>query len=55
MCFVEGDVLNLAIKPLELGCSENEQNLKQDCSVDCLNDCIPQTKLLSDTICKNCN
>jgi hypothetical protein len=28
ICFVEGDVLNLAIKPLEIGCPENEQNLK---------------------------
>lgn len=47
MCFVEGDVLNLAIKPLELGCPENEQNLKQDCGVDCVMDCMPETSIIN--------
>lgn len=40
MKFVAGDLLNLAIKPLELGPPDCEENLKNDCSTDCLNDCI---------------
>ena len=31
MRFVAGDLLNLVIKPLDLGCPENEQYLKQEC------------------------
>ena len=31
-CFVAGELLNLAIKPLELGCPDYEENLKNDCS-----------------------
>jgi hypothetical protein len=47
ICFVEGDVLNLAIKPLEIGCPENEQNLKQDCSPKCTYDCIPEANIIN--------
>ena len=32
--FVAGDLLNLAIKPLDLGAPGNEQNLKMDCNPD---------------------
>jgi hypothetical protein len=49
MCFVEGDVLNLAIKPLELGNCENEQNLKQDCSNDCAYNCISENNVLDNS------
>lgn len=42
--FVEGDLLNLAIKPLNIGVPANEQRLKNDCSAGniCKDDCIPQ-------------
>lgn len=36
MRFVAGDLLNLAIKPLELGMPSCEENLKQNCKVDCM-------------------
>lgn len=32
--FVAGDLLNLAIKPLDLGCPEKEEELKKDCGYD---------------------
>ncbi|MBE5935538.1 MAG: hypothetical protein E7262_07075 [Lachnospiraceae bacterium] len=34
LCFVEGDLLDLEIKPLELGGCNNEENSKQDCISD---------------------
>ncbi len=40
MKFVAGDLLDLAIKPLDLGMPSYEERLKKDCSTDCKNDCI---------------
>lgn len=37
--FVEGDLLNLAIKPLDLGEPEHEERHKKDCSEKCVNGC----------------
>lgn len=39
--FVEGDLLNLAIRPLNIGTPANEQRLKKECSAGCKDDCIP--------------
>ena len=38
--FVAGDLLNLEIKPLDLGVPECQENLKQDCTPACDFDCI---------------
>ncbi len=37
--FVAGDLLNLEIKPLDLGTPSCQENLKQDCTVDCSFNC----------------
>ncbi len=37
--FVAGDLLNLEIKPLDLGTPTCQENLKQDCTVDCSFNC----------------
>ena len=37
--FVSGDLLDLAIKPLNLGPPANEQDLKNDCQTGCQCDC----------------
>lgn len=50
MQFVEGDLLNLAIKPLNIGNPANEQRLKNDCSSDCKDDCIPQDSRLCEDL-----
>ena len=35
MRFVAGELLELEIKPLDLGYPDNEQYLKKDCTVPC--------------------
>lgn len=45
MRFVAGDLLNLAIKPLDVGPPACEQTLKQDCTTDCKCDCNSQEVL----------
>lgn len=48
--FVEGDLLNLAIKPLNIGTPGNEQCLKQDCSTGCKENCSQQIGTAADEI-----
>lgn len=48
--FVEGDLLNLAIKPLNIGPPANEQCLKKDCATGCKEDCIPQENAICEEL-----
>lgn len=50
MNFVAGDLLNLAIKPLELGAPNCEGNLKNECTTSC-GDCVSN----SAANCGSCN
>lgn len=49
--FVCGNLLNLAIKPLDLGPPSCEGNLKNDCTKPCVNDC---TDTISETFGMEC-
>ena len=42
MRFVEGELLDLAIRPLELGYPDCEGGLKRDCSTDCKEGCVTE-------------
>lgn len=43
MRFVTGELLDLAIRPLELGTPDCEETLKRECTTDCMGSCVTES------------